>query len=630
MKLSEGIYIKDRGLARKAPQGVFASIARKDNDEILCYVSKDIVDDEESILDIKILSREKSEKFRFWNNEKGSIYNYPYTPVFCRNGEYSVKISLEEASLNELRGCYIFYTKEFELKNIRNLAIFSNGLTPICGEKISLIGVTDSYIDLSVLSETKGFKNERTLIDELIFDNVQNIHFSTSRHFLNESKFKIRLGNVFCDTIGSTMFLININQEEYTLEDFKIEMVNVTFDGKIDVGECTIADRWFKELNIEANRVEIKDVTVTVRGEEYYNTIYSKNGFRVIGKDFTISELILGMQGKDGINVALRSFDCLFDDRFGNKKRHIRAEKIRDAGSCDMIIRGESKDIRVNANGHIRHKDDNSYGEILITKDFSLDVFSVMQIESDSVELGEFSSENSFININSSQKKLGKISLKNIDCADMSFGEKADGIISLSYEHFFNNKEPSTYRMVANGLIVSDDSYTAISFKDNGHKPVEADIQGLTLVGENEVNGDRVPARIKDSKLVDAEITITGNTFFEDCELMGKISTEFKNVVKRSTIVNSILSQCDSIEESYVRESCLVNVKTIHRGFIEGCELINVLCGDNVELSNIKVKDVEDLEAFDFSSKQPVLVANPNKVNELPSPNKNLDEELEL
>ena len=64
MKLSEGIYVKSRGIERKSTQGVFAEIARKDNDETLCYVSEDILDDENSTLDIKLLPREKSEKFR--------------------------------------------------------------------------------------------------------------------------------------------------------------------------------------------------------------------------------------------------------------------------------------------------------------------------------------------------------------------------------------------------------------------------------------------------------------------------------------------------------------------------------------------------------------------------------------
>ena len=184
--------------------------------------------------------------------------------------------------------------------------------------------------------------------------------------------------------------------------------------------------------------------------------------------------------------------------------------------------------------------------------------------------------------------------------------------------------------MVAKGLIVSDGSNTTIAFKDRGYKPVEADIQGLTLVGENNVSGELVPARFKNSKLIDAKVIFDGDTLFEDCELMGKIDTEFKNVVKRSTIVNSVLTQCDSIEESYVRNSSLLNVKSICRSFIENCKLINVLCGDNVELADIEVKNVQDLEVFDFSRKQPTRVANPSKIEELPSSNKNVDDEIEL
>lgn len=630
MKLSEGIYVKSRGIERKSTQGVFAEIARKDNDETLCYVSEDILDDENSTLDIKLLPREKSEKFRLFDAEEGYKGHYPYTPVFCRNGDYSARISLEEASLNEIIGCNVFYVKELELKNIRNLTLHSDAIfTPMRSEKISLVDVTDSYIDLSVHSETKYSYNEPIPMDELIFNNVQNSYLN-SRRFLNESKWKIRLDNVFFDTVNSKMFSLNTIQDYNAFKDFKIEISNVRFDCKRDAGQNSVADKWFKELTIKTNTLEIRDVTVTVRGEEYYNFICLEKGIRVIGKDFTLSELILGTQGKEGVNLALRSLDCLFDDRLGNKKRHIRVEKIRDAGSCEMVIKEEGKDIRVNAYGHIGHKDDNSYGKIIINRDFSLDVFSVILVESDSVEFSEFSSQNSFIKIDSSQKKLGNINIKNVDFTDAFFGEKANGSITISYEHYLKGKEPSTYRMVAKGLLVSDGSNTTIAFKDRGYKPVEADIQGLTLVGENNVSGELVPARFKNSKLIDAKVIFDGDTLFEDCELMGKIDTEFKNVVKRSTIVNSVLTQCDSIEESYVRNSSLLNVKSICRSFIENCKLINVLCGDNVELADIEVKNVQDLEVFDFSRKQPTRVANPSKIEELPSSNKNVDDEIEL
>lgn len=628
MRLSEGIYVKTRGIVRESTQGVFAKIARKDNDETLCYVSEDILDDENSTLDIKLLSREESEKFRFSDIKEGHRYYYPYTPVFCRHGDCSARISLEEASLNEIRGCYVFYVKEFELKNLRNVALFSNGIVPLCGEKVSLIGVTDSYIDLSVRSDAEGFKNERAFIDELVFNNVRNSYFSTSRHFLNESKFKVLLDDVFFDTIDSKMFLLNITQEDYALEDFKIELTNVTFDCKRDACGYEIMDKWYKELNIETNRLEIRDVTVTVRGEEYYNYICAKKGFRIIGEDFTLSELILGRQGKEGINTRLRSFDCLFNG-IGNKNRRIVAERI-GCESCDMVLIANDKDLRVNINGSIKHKDDNSYGKITISRDFFLDVFSVMLVESDSVEFGEFSSQNSFIKIDSSQKKLGNINIKNVDFTDVFFGEKADGSIAVSYEHYLKGKEPSTYRMVAKGLIVSDGSNTTIAFKDRGFKPVEADIQGLTLVGKNNVSGELVPARFKNSKLIDAKIIFDGDTLFEDCELMGEIETEFKNVVKRSTIVNSVLSQCDSIEESYVRDSSLLNVTSICRSFIENCTLVNVLCGDNVELADIKARNIRDLEVFDFSRKQPTRVANPSKIEKLPPSSKNFDDEIEL
>ena len=411
MKLSEGIYIKDRGLARKAPQGVFASIARKDNDEILCYVSKDIVDDEESILDIKILSREKSEKFRFWNNEKGSIYNYPYTPVFCRNGEYSVKISLEEASLNEIRGCDVFYVKEFELKNIRNLNLHSDVIfTPMVSEKISLTNVTDSCIDLILDSDSKDFDNERMNIDELVFNNVQNLYLKTT-YFLNGFKRKILIDDVFCGTVDSKRFLIDTIQEEHALEDFKIEITNATFDFEKDAGENKARDNLFKELRIRANSLEIRGVTVTVRGKEYHNHIYAEKGIRIIGKDFTLSELILGTQGKEGVNIRLRSLNCLFDG-IGNKNRRIVAERVGISESFDLVLVANDKDVRVDINGSIRHKDDNSYGKITISQDFFLDVFSVMLVESDSVEFSEFSSQNSFIKIDSSQKKLGNINIK--------------------------------------------------------------------------------------------------------------------------------------------------------------------------------------------------------------------------
>ena len=348
-----------------------------------------------------------------------------------------------------------------------------------------------------------------------------------------------------------------------------------------------------------------------------------------MGNAPTLSELILGACSKNEANMFLRSFECLFD-RFGDKRRRITVQNIRDAEGCDMIIKEEGKDLVINANGPIRHKDDNSYGKITISQDFFLDVFSVMLVESDSVEFSEFSSQNSFIKIESSQKKLGNINIKNVDFTDAVFGEKAEGSIAVSYEHYLKDEEPSTYRMVAKGLIVSDGSNTTISFKDRGYKPIEADIQSLTLVGKNKASGELIPARFKNSKLIDATVMINGDTLFEDCELMGKIDTEFKNVVKRSTIVNSVLTQCDSIEESYVRNSSLLNVKSICRSFIENCKLINVLCGDNVELADIEVKNVQDLEVFDFSRKQPTRVANPSKIEELPSSNKNVDDEIEL
>lgn len=629
MKLSEGIYVKSHGIERKSTQGVFVKIARKDNDETLCYVSEDIIDDENSTLDIKLLPREESEKFRFYDTKKGYRDYYPYTPVFCRNGGYSARISLEEASLNEIRGCYVFYVKEFELKKLCNVALFSNGITPLCSQKISLIDVTDSYIDLSVRSEVEGFKNERAFIDELVLNNVRNSYFSTSRHFLNESKFKILLDDVFFNTIDSKMFLLNITQEDYALEDFEIEIVNAVFECKPEELKYDEKDNIYKKLNIEANRLEIRNVNIAVRGEAYYNYLYSKKGVRVMGNAPTLSELILGACSKNEANMFLRSFECLFD-RFGDKRRRITVQNIRDAEGCDMIIKEEGKDLVINANGPIRHKDDNSYGKITISQDFFLDVFSVMLVESDSVEFSEFSSQNSFIKIESSQKKLGNINIKNVDFTDAVFGEKAEGSIAVSYEHYLKDEEPSTYRMVAKGLIVSDGSNTTISFKDRGYKPIEADIQSLTLVGKNKASGELIPARFKNSKLIYATVMINGDTLFEDCELMGKIDTEFKNVVKRSTIVNSVLTQCDSIEESYVRNSSLLNVKSICRSFIENCKLINVLCGDNVELADIEVKNVQDLEVFDFSRKQPTRVANPSKIEELPSSNKNVDDEIEL
>lgn len=629
MKLSEGIYVKYRGIVRETMQGVFAKIVRKDNDQTLCYVSDDILDDENSSLDIKLLPREESEKFRLFDIKEGYKGRYPYTPAFCRNEDDSARISLEEASLNEIRGCNVFYVKEFELKNIRNLNLHSDVIfTPMVSEKISLTNVTDSCIDLILDSDSKDFDNERMNIDELVFNNVRNLYLKTT-YFLNGFKRKILIDDVFCGTVDSKRFLIDTIQEEHALEDFKIEITNATFDFEKDAGENKARDNLFKELRIRANSLEIRDVTVTVRGKEYRNYIYAEKGFRVIGKDFTLSELILGTQGKEGVNIRLRSLNCLFDG-IGNKNRRIVAERVGISESFDLVLVANDKDVIADINGSIRHKDEKIGGKITISRDFSLDVFSVILVESDSVEFSEFSSQNSFINIDSSQKKLGNINVKNVDFTDAFFGEKADGSIAISYEHYLKGKEPSTYRMVAKGLIVSDGSNTTIAFKDRGYKPVEADIQGLTLVGENNVSGELVPARFKKSKLIDAKVIFDGDTLFEDCELMGKIDTEFKNVVKRSTIVNSVLTQCDSIEESYVRNSSLLNVKSICRSFIENCKLINVLCGDNVELADIQVKNVQDLEVFDFSRKQPTRVANPSKIEELPSLSKNVDDEIEL